>query len=92
MTTGTEDSKQDRREAVEPMPNGSCLEAIPLRTRYTDREVRPSSNFVAHLMAIDGGYPQTRSSGRAEPDRATAMYRQVAGVIARSGSRTGRCC
>lgn len=89
MTIRSEDVGQDA--AGQPSA-GSCLQAIPLRTRYTDREVRPSSNFVAHLMAVDGGFAQTRAAGRAEPGVATAMYRQAAGVVAANGIRTRRCC
>jgi hypothetical protein len=93
MTTiRTDELEPDGRDATGTAAAGSCLEAIPLRTRYTDREVRPSSNFVAHLIAIDGGYLQSRASGRVEPGQATAIYRQAAGIAADSGTRTRRCC
>ncbi|MCD0417527.1 hypothetical protein LOC51_09900 [Rubrivivax sp. JA1024] len=64
-------------ELIEPLP--IPVTPPPMRTRYTDRQVRPSSNFVAHLMAIDGGYPQTRDSHRAEPGQANAAYRAAPG-------------
>lgn len=58
--------------------DSETVEAEPLRTRYTDRPVRPSSNFVAQLIAIDGGSPQTRDHARAEPSLANAAYRSTA--------------
>ncbi|UYO54356.1 hypothetical protein [Rhodopseudomonas palustris] len=64
-------------ELIEPLP--IPVTPPPMRTRYTDRLVRPSSNFVAQLMAIDGGYPQTRDSNRAEPGHANAAYRSTTG-------------
>ncbi|MCG6205762.1 hypothetical protein LPW26_14005 [Rhodopseudomonas sp. HC1] len=60
-------------ELIEPVP----VMSSPSRTRYTDRPVRPSANFIAQLLAIEGGYPQTRGVFRAEPDEATAAYRSA---------------
>ncbi|ABD05223.1 conserved hypothetical protein [Rhodopseudomonas palustris HaA2] len=62
-------------ELIELVP-APVMPAQP-RTRYTDRAVRPSSNFVAQLMAVERGYPQTRDVYRAEPDQATAAYRSA---------------
>ncbi|WP_420134842.1 hypothetical protein [Rhodopseudomonas sp.] len=62
-------------ELIEPVP-APVMQAQP-RMRYTDRTVRPSANFVAQLMAIEGGYPQTRGVFRAEPDQASAAYRST---------------
>jgi hypothetical protein len=64
-------------ELIEPMP--VPLTAPRMRTRYTDRPIRPSSNFIAQLMAIDGGYSQSRDCHRAEPGQATAAYRSANG-------------
>ncbi|WP_322514864.1 hypothetical protein SR870_17810 [Rhodopseudomonas palustris] len=73
-------------ELIEPMPVPVLPQ--PRRSRYTDQAVRPSSNFVAQLMAVDRGYPQTRAVDRAEPGQATAAYR-TANAYAASG-RTRR--
>ncbi|MFC0240397.1 hypothetical protein [Rhodopseudomonas telluris] len=62
-------------ELIEPV-SAPVMPAQP-RMRYTDRSVRPSANFVAQLMAIEGGYPQTRGVFRAEPDEASAAYRSA---------------
>jgi hypothetical protein len=77
-----DDSDNSRPSDATGIPDGEWIEPMPvpvdspqIRTRYTDRAVRPSSNFVAQLMAIDGGYPQTRDLNRAEPGQATAAYR-----------------
>ncbi|MGP9813174.1 hypothetical protein ACTZWT_16830 [Rhodopseudomonas sp. NSM] len=73
-------------ELIEPMP-------VPLtaqsrrRIRYTDQPVRPSANFVAQLMAIDRGYPQTRAMDRAEPGQATAAYRTASAYAASGRTR-----
>ena len=78
-------------ELIEPLP--VPVTPPPMRTRYTDRQVRPSSNFVAQLMAIDGGYPQTRDCNRAEPGQANAAYRSTGGhayAAPSSGLRTKR--
>ena len=70
---GTSDAAEP--ELIEPLP----VPVMPVqpRTRYTDQPVRPSSNFVAQLMAIERGYPQTRDVYRAEPDQASAAYRSA---------------
>jgi hypothetical protein len=62
-------------ELIEPV-QVPVMPAQP-RLRYTDRPVRPSANFVAQLMAVEGGYPQTRGVFRAEPDQASAAYRST---------------
>lgn len=64
-------------ELIEPLP-APVMPDRP-RTRFTDRTVRPSANFIAHLMAIEAGYAQTRGVLRAEPDQATAAYRTSQG-------------
>ncbi|RJF75780.1 hypothetical protein [Rhodopseudomonas palustris] len=72
-TRGFPPAEAVEAELIEPMP----VPATPAqsRTRYTDRPVRPSANFIAQLMAIEGGYQQTRGLFGAEPDQATAAYR-----------------
>ncbi|WP_022722797.1 hypothetical protein [Rhodopseudomonas sp. B29] len=81
---GNHNPEQEHADPALPPPcleaevESETAEAEPLRTRYTDRPIRPSSNFVAQLMAIDGGYPQTRDHDRAEPDLASAAYRSTA--------------
>jgi hypothetical protein len=78
-------------EILEP----SALPVMPvrMRTRYTDQPVRPSSNFVAQLMAVDRDYPQTRETFRDQPDRANTAYRTAGGgyrSAAPTGARTWR--
>jgi len=75
-------------ELIEPMP--VPFEPQPMRTRYTDRAVRPSSNFVAQLMAVDGAYPQTRDLSRADAGLATAAYRSTNGDCHRASPSAGR--
>ena len=82
-------------DATETVDSATTMEVVPamIRTRYTDRLVRPDSTFVAHLMAIDQQYPQTREWLRAEPAQAMAAYRSVVGQnhsAAQAGERMRR--
>jgi hypothetical protein len=73
-------------ELIEPLP----VPVMPVkpRTRYTDQPVRPSSNFVAQLMAVERDCQQTRNAHRAEPDQVMAAYRSAKANVV--GARTRR--
>jgi|GEM_PF-5739648 len=62
-------------ELIETLP--APVTPVQPRMRYTDRPVRPSSNFIAQLMAIDRGNPHPREAPRAEQNQATAAYRSA---------------
>lgn len=89
----------DLSEQAEPTGGVELVEAVPAsdddrappRTRYTDLPVRPLSNFVAHLMAVDGD-PWTGERYRAASSQASAAYRSTVGQAygAARGSRTRR--
>jgi len=80
MSSGIEASETGAQSAprAEEVEISEVVPAV-IRTRYTDRPVRPNSTFVAHLMAIDQHYPQTREWLRADPAQAMAAYQSVVG-------------
>lgn len=56
-----------------------AIAALP-RVRLPGQvDARTNASFLAHLVATAAGVPQTRARRRAEPNQATAAYRDALG-------------
>ncbi len=63
------------------------LERVAGETRNARSAARPSSTFIAHLIATATQAPQTRAQRRAAPEEVTNRYRTA---FARAPKATGR--
>jgi hypothetical protein len=76
----TDDSPSATGRSLVPVAQHGTADAVP-----GAHHARPSSTFLAHLIAAAQGAPQTRARRRTSAGQASALYAASA-TIARSGA------
>ncbi|MFN3656122.1 MAG: hypothetical protein ACK4UO_02565 [Pseudolabrys sp.] len=70
--------------AAEPAPQSRALTVVaqPVERAHAPPPALPrQSAFLAHLIATQAQFPQTRARRRAEPQEAIAAYRAAADLV-----------